>query len=101
HLESGGGLPVTVDKEAWIEMLRAAGMDDSAMGRWHCEFERRAPEAHHQFLLALGVSEDEAFYIRKRSREESELNHGSCREHSLRRTGIGQTGEEDGGKVGH
>lgn len=69
RVESLDELPVTVDKHAWIEMLRAAGMDEAAMGRWHTEFERRAPEAHHQFLLALGISEDEALYIRKRSKE--------------------------------
>lgn len=71
HVQSLGELPVTVDKQAWIEMLRAAGMDDAAMRKWHTEFERRAPEAHHQFLLALGVSEDEALFIRKQSMEES------------------------------
>jgi DNA-binding transcriptional MerR regulator len=70
QVQSLGELPVTVDKQAWIEMLRAAGMDEAAMERWHSEFERRAPEAHHQFLLALGISEDEALFIRKRSMEE-------------------------------
>ena len=60
-------LPVSIDKQAWIEMLRAAGMDDTAMRKWHVEFERRAPEAHHRFLLSLGISEDEALFIRKRS----------------------------------
>ncbi len=69
QVRSRGELPVTVNKEAWIEMLRAAGMDEAAMGRWHTEFERRAPEAHHQFLRALGISEDEALFIRKRSAE--------------------------------
>jgi MerR family transcriptional regulator, thiopeptide resistance regulator len=69
QVQSLGELPVTVDKQAWIEMLRAAGMDEAAMRRWHTEFERRAPEAHHKFLLALGISEDEAFFIRKQSVE--------------------------------
>jgi DNA-binding transcriptional MerR regulator len=71
QVQSRGELPVTVDKQAWIEMLRAAGMDEAAMERWHAEFERRAPEAHHQFLLALGISEDETLFIRKQSLEES------------------------------
>ena len=70
QLQTLGELPVTIDKQAWIEMLRAAGMDEAAMRRWHTEFERRAPEAHHQFLLALGISESESSYIRKRSAEE-------------------------------
>ncbi len=69
RVQSLGELPVTVDKQAWVEMLRAAGMDEAAMRRWHIEFERRAPEAHHQFLLTLGISEDEALFIRKWSAE--------------------------------
>jgi MerR family transcriptional regulator, thiopeptide resistance regulator len=69
EVQSRGELPVTVDKEAWIEMLRHAGMDEAAMKRWHTEFERRAPEAHHRFLLALGISEEEAFFIREGTRE--------------------------------
>lgn len=59
--------PVNIDQQAWIEMLRAAGMDEKGMGKWHSEFENRAPEAHHRFLLSLGMSEDEALLIRKRS----------------------------------
>jgi MerR family transcriptional regulator, thiopeptide resistance regulator len=47
QLQSLGELPVTIDKQAWTEMLRTAGMDEAAMGRWHTEFARRAPEAHH------------------------------------------------------
>ncbi len=58
-----------VDKETWIEMLRAAGMDDQAMERWHSEFEHRAPEAHHKFLLSLRISENEAQRIRQWSRK--------------------------------
>ena len=71
QVQSQGELPVAVDEQAWIEMLRAAGMDEKAMRKWHSEFERRAPEAHHRFLLALGISEEEALFIRKRSMQES------------------------------
>lgn len=67
--DSLGELPAAVDKQAWIEMLRAAGMDDAAMKKWHTEFERRAPEAHHRFLLDLGISEEEAQLIRQLSKE--------------------------------
>jgi MerR family transcriptional regulator, thiopeptide resistance regulator len=63
-----GGQP-KVDKEMWVEMLRAAGMDEGAMDRWHAEFEHRAPEAHQQFLLSLGISEREARLIRQWSRK--------------------------------
>ncbi|MDD5286975.1 MAG: MerR family transcriptional regulator [Desulfuromonadaceae bacterium] len=68
-VQSLGELPVAIDKQAWIDMLRAAGMDEAAMRKWHIEFERRAPEAHQQFLLSLGISEDEVQFIRKKSAE--------------------------------
>lgn len=55
----------SVDKQMWVEMLEAAGMDEKAMDRWHSEFESRAPEAHHAFLLSLGISEEEAVMIRQ------------------------------------
>ena len=62
-----GGRPPAVDREMWVKMLRAAGMDDRAMHRWHTEFERRAPEAHQEFLVSLGIPEREIQLIRKRS----------------------------------
>lgn len=58
-----------VNKEMWVEMLRAAGMDEPAMDRWHAEFELRAPEAHHEFLLSLGIAEKEVLLIRQWSRK--------------------------------
>jgi DNA-binding transcriptional MerR regulator len=60
--------PAAVDRDLWVEMLRAAGMDDRAMARWHAEFEQRAPEAHREFLLSLGIPEGEALEIRNWSR---------------------------------
>jgi DNA-binding transcriptional MerR regulator len=60
--------PSAVDRDLWVEMLRAAGMDDRAMARWHAEFEQRAPEAHLEFLLSLGILEGEAQEIRNWSR---------------------------------
>ena len=62
---SGKGGPTSqVDKEMFVEMLRASGMDDDAMRQLHVEFERRAPQAHHNFLLQLGIPEQEALAIR-------------------------------------
>lgn len=58
-----------VDKAMWTGMLRAAGMDDRAMGRWHAEFEHRAPDAHREFLLSLGLGEKEVQQIREWSRK--------------------------------
>jgi DNA-binding transcriptional MerR regulator len=60
--------PPTVDKRMWVQMLRAAGMDNQAMARWHAEFERRAPDEHQEFLLSLGIPEKEILHIREWSR---------------------------------
>ena len=65
---ASGRRPASVDKKLWIEMLRAAGMDQNAMTRWHMEFERRAPEGHNEFLLSLGIPSDEVARIRRLSR---------------------------------
>lgn len=54
-----------VDKQMWMEMLQAAGMGDGGMARWHAEFEQRAPEAHREFLLSLGIPEREVGRIRE------------------------------------
>lgn len=63
-----GATFAATDKELWVSMFRAAGMDEAAMSRWHQEFEQRAPEDHHAFLLTIGISEKEALQIRKLSR---------------------------------
>lgn len=52
-----------IDKDQWVNMLEAAGMDEAAMARWHGEFERRAPKTHKTFLLSLGIKETEAAQI--------------------------------------
>ena len=51
-------------KEKWIEMLRAAGLDDAGMNRWHREFEKSSPQAHQDFLESLGLSSGEIRRIR-------------------------------------
>ena len=68
-VQGAGGPGGMVNKEMFIAMLRAAGMDDAAMKKLHQEFERRKPEAHHVFLLSLGISEKEALLIRTWSAE--------------------------------
>jgi len=62
----------TVDTQLWVEMLEAAGMDESAMKRWHVEFERRAPDGHQELLLSLGIPPGEVARIRRWSRGEIE-----------------------------
>ncbi|WP_321494043.1 MerR family transcriptional regulator [uncultured Desulfobacter sp.] len=57
-----------IDKQMWVKMLQAAGMDEPAMMKWHAEFEFRSPRAHHDFLLSLGISKIEVKDIQSRSR---------------------------------
>ena len=65
---ASGNPPPAVDRELWVEMLEAAGMDQNARHRWHKEFERRAPEGHDEFLVALGIPPAEVTRIRHWSR---------------------------------
>lgn len=58
-----------MDKARWVALLRAAGMDDAEMGRWHEAFERQSPEAHRDFLESLGLPGREIRRIRRASRE--------------------------------
>jgi MerR family transcriptional regulator, thiopeptide resistance regulator len=57
-----------LDKRGWVAILRASGLDDAAMHRWHVEFERMAPDAHREFLESLGIPKPEVARIRRWSR---------------------------------
>jgi DNA-binding transcriptional MerR regulator len=57
-----------IDKDGWVAILSAAGLDDAAMHRWHVEFENMAPQAHHDFLASLGLPAREISRIRRWSR---------------------------------
>lgn len=56
------------DKAAWVALLRASGMDEAAMWRWHQAFEAHWPEQHQNFLERLGITAEEIARIRQRSR---------------------------------
>jgi DNA-binding transcriptional MerR regulator len=56
-----------MDKQGWVALLRATGLDEDDMERWHAEFERVAPEAHQDFLESLGIEAGEIAAIRRRS----------------------------------
>ncbi len=60
----------SLDKEGWISILRASGMTDEDMWRWHVEFERLNHRAHEEFLASLGIPDEEVGEIRKRSRSQ-------------------------------
>jgi len=59
-----------MDKEKWVALLRAAGLDETGMQRWHTEFEKLSPLSHQEFLEGLGISKEEIEIIRKGSRGE-------------------------------
>lgn len=60
-----------INREEWVSMLRAAGLNDEHMDRWHQEFECTAPEAHQEFLESLGIAAEEITRIRQWSRGET------------------------------
>ncbi|MFA5180230.1 MAG: MerR family transcriptional regulator [Syntrophales bacterium] len=60
-------MPV-MDKESWVSLLRAAGLDDEAMEKWHREFEKLSPLLHQEFLEGLGIPGTEIEAIRTWSR---------------------------------
>lgn len=58
-----------LDKEGWVAILRATGMSEEDMRRWHVEFERLSPESHQDFLESLGLGSEEVARIRSWSRK--------------------------------
>ena len=59
----------TLSRTHWTALLRAAGLDEDGMDRWHAEFERSAPLAHQDFLESLNISPEDVQRIRRRARE--------------------------------
>lgn len=60
----------SMNKEQWVNILKASGMNDEAMHKWHIEFERDLPEVHSDFLESLGCSVDEIVKIKAWSKPE-------------------------------
>ena len=58
-----------VNKERWVEIMTAAGLDEEAMKNWHKQFEAMEPESHQEFLESLSISNDEIKAIRQWSKE--------------------------------
>ncbi len=57
-----------INKERWIEIMRAAGLSEQDMHNWHVQFEKMEPEAHQEFLESLGIKATEIKKIRDWSR---------------------------------
>jgi hypothetical protein len=48
--------------------MRASGLTEDDMRRFHAEFERNAPEEHQEFLEFLHIPAEEVEAIREKSR---------------------------------
>jgi len=58
-----------ITKDKWVEIMRAAGLTEADMHRWHTEFEKEAPAEHQEFLEFLQIPKDEITKIRDFSRK--------------------------------
>ena len=54
-----------VTKDRWVEIMRAAGLNDEDMLNWHRKFESMEPEEHQKFLESLGIDSNEISQIRQ------------------------------------
>ncbi len=57
-----------VNKDRWVEIMKAAGLDEEAMRNWHKQFEAMEPKSHQELLESLNISQDEIKAIRQWSR---------------------------------
>ena len=58
-----------INKERWVEIMRAAGLTDQDMHNWHIQFEKMEPDSHQEFLESLGIKAAEIKKIREWSRK--------------------------------
>jgi len=58
-----------ITKQKWVSIMKACGLSDEQMRRWHAEFERSAPEEHEEFLEFLHIPPAEIKTIREQSRK--------------------------------
>jgi DNA-binding transcriptional MerR regulator len=59
-------------KNAWVALLRRAGMSEAEMHEWHRTFEADAPREHAAFLRSLGLDAKEIARIRRWSNHKKE-----------------------------
>ncbi len=58
----------SMTKDRFVAVLKAAGLGQEEMNRFHIEFERAAPQDHQEFLEFLQIPEAEIRLIRDQSR---------------------------------
>jgi DNA-binding transcriptional MerR regulator len=63
------GRKAMITKDKWVAVMKAAGLTEADMHRWHTEFERSAPEEHQEFLEFLHIPVEEIRTIREWSRK--------------------------------
>jgi MerR family transcriptional regulator, thiopeptide resistance regulator len=59
-----------INKDRWVEIMRAAGLTEQDMQNWHKQFEKMEPDAHQEFLESLGIKTAEIQIIREWSRKQ-------------------------------
>ncbi len=57
-----------MNKQQWVKILKASGMDENAMRQWHIQFEKDLPEAHTDFLESLDIDANEIEQIKRWSK---------------------------------
>jgi DNA-binding transcriptional MerR regulator len=62
-----------INKQRWVEIMRAAGLSEQDMTNWHAQFEKMEPAAHQEFLESLGIEPSEIKKIREHSRKQREF----------------------------
>ena len=60
----------SINKEQWVSLFKAAGLDQTMMEKWHQAFEARHPGVHQLFLQWLQIPENEITAIRTRSQDQ-------------------------------
>ena len=55
----------TMTKDKWVSIMKASGLTEADMRRWHVEFERAAPDDHQNFLEFLHIQPAEIQTIRE------------------------------------
>lgn len=58
-----------INKDKWVEIMRATGFTEDDMHRWHAQFENMAPKEHQEFLEFLHIQPEEIKSIRDWSRK--------------------------------
>ncbi len=53
-----------VTKARWVEIMKAAGLNEQDMQNWHKQFEKMEPDAHQEFLESLSIDAEEISEIR-------------------------------------